>query len=192
MAVISSVVAGVAAVGSAAISARASRKAAKEQRKGMDAATAAQERQYQQTREDFQPWREQGVWALDQLRNPLENFYASPDYEFRKSEGLSGVANSFNAGTAGGNALRGMIDYSSNLAGSEFGNWYNRLFGQSEAGRGAQGTVAHAGANAANNISNAYMHGYSNLANIKMQNAENINNALNSGVSNILYANYLG
>lgn len=192
MAVVSSVVAGVAAVGSAAISSRAARKAGRDVRAGQDAATAEQRRQYDQTREDFAPWREQGTWALDMLKDPTKNFYASPDYEFRRSEGLRDIGNQFAAKGGGGNAMKALTGYSSNLASGEFGNWFNRMFGMSEAGRGAQGTVAHAGMNAANNIGGYAMSAGNQMANLRMNNAANINNALNSGISNILYANYLG
>jgi len=188
MAVISSIVAGAAAVASAGISAHATNKAGKRVQAGQDAATAEQSRQYEQGREDFAPWREAGKNALNQLENPLENFYASPDYEFRRSEGLRDTGNMFNMRGGGGNAMKGITGYASNLASGEFGNWFNRTFAQSEAGRGATGSTAQLGANAANQIGGYAMNGAGMQADLTMNNAANINNAMNSGVSNILYA----
>lgn len=187
MAVVSSVVAGVSAVGSAALSARASRKAAGEIRAGQDAATAEQRAAREQAREDFAPWREAGANALNQLQNPLDSFYASPDYEFRRSEGMRDIGNQFAARGGGGNAMKALNQYNSNLAGGEFGNWFNRIFGMSEAGRGATGSTTQAGMNAANNMSNISMNTGNQLAQLGMNNAANINNALQGGISNILY-----
>lgn len=62
----------------------------------------------------------------------MSNFYASPDYRFRKQEGLDAVQNSAAAGGAGlfsGNTLRGITDYASNLAAGEFGDYINRQMG---------------------------------------------------------------
>jgi hypothetical protein len=169
------------------MSKRSADKQTKAIEKGQDAAVAEQRRQFEQTREDFRPWWEQGQWALGQLRDPLENFYASPDYEFRRSEGLRDTGNVFAMRGGGGNAMRGITDYASNLAKGEYGNWFNRMFGMSEAGRGAQGTVAHAGMNAANNISAASMNAARNVATVQGNKYANINNALVGGISNILY-----
>jgi len=59
--------------------------------------------------------------------NP-SNFQASPDYNFRKNEGLGAVQNSAAAqgGLYSGNTLRDITDYASNLASGEYGNWFNR------------------------------------------------------------------
>ena len=92
----------------------------------------------------------------------------------------------------GGNAMRALERERQGIAGGEFGNWWQRTMAQAEAGRGATGSTANVGMNAANNIGSAYMNTARGIAGVQGQKAENINNALNSGVSNILYANYLG
>ena len=175
------------AAGSAYMAKRSADKQTRAIKQGQDEATAEQRRQYDQTRKDFAPWREAGVNALNMLQDPLENFYASPDYEFRRSEGLRDIGNQFAARGGGGNAMKALAGYSSNLASGEFGNWFNRLFGISEAGRGAQGTVAHAGSQAANAISGYAMNTGANVANIQGNKYSNINNALVGGISNVLY-----
>jgi len=179
-------------VGSAYMAKRSADKQTKAMRKGEQSATAEQRRQYDQTRADFAPWREQGMWAMEQLKDPTANFYASPDYEFRRSEGLRDIGNQFAAKGGGGNAMKALAGHSSNLASGEFGNWFNRMFGMSEAGRGAQGTVAHAGMNAANNIGSYAMGAARGISNATANKYANINNAMNAGISNILYAKQAG
>lgn len=187
MAAISSAVA--VGVGSAYTAKRSADKQTKALRKGNDASVAEQRRQYDTTREDFAPWRAAGADALGQITgdNVLDNFFASPDYEFRRSEGMRDIGNQFAARGGGGNAMKALAGYNSNLAAGEYGNWFNRMFGISEAGRGAQGTVAHAGMNAANNISAGYMNTGANIAGVRGNQYSNINNALVGGISNVLY-----
>lgn len=175
-------------VGSAALGARSAKKQAQAIRQGQDEATAEQRRQYDLSRADLQPWRRAGENALNQLENPRENFYASPDYEFRRSEGLRDTGNLFNMKGGGGNAMKGITDFASNLASGEFGNWFNRTFAQSEAGRGATNTTAHLGANAANNIGAYATNAGRSIAGVQGQKYENINNALTSTVGNVYYA----
>lgn len=67
-------------------------------------------------------------------------FFASPDYQFRQQEGLNIVENSAAAhgGLYSGDTLRGITDYSSNLAAGEYGNYFARqrqLFGEEEGRR---------------------------------------------------------
>ena len=176
------------AAGSAYMAKKSADKQTDALRQGQDTATAEQRRQYDLSRADFAPWREAGVNALGQLEDPVENFYASPDYEFRRSEGLRDTGNMFNMKGGGGNAMKGVTGFASNLASGEFGNWFDRTFAQSEAGRGATGTTAHLGANAANNIGGYAMNTGMNIAGAQGQKYENINNALVGGVGNLYYA----
>jgi hypothetical protein len=179
-------------IGSAVMAKRSADKQTRAMREGNDAAVGEQRRQYDQTREDFSPWLAAGKNALNQLANPVENFYASPDYEFRRSEGLRDIGNQFAAKGGGGNAMKALAGYNSNLASGEFGNWFNRTFSQAEAGRGATGSVGQAGANAANNISAGYQNLGSNLATVQGNKYANINNAMVGGISNYLYAKKAG
>lgn len=182
-----------AVIGGAVIGAVSSNRAAKKQAgaitESTDASIASQERMFEQQREDFAPWRDAGVNALNMMQDPVNNFYASPDFNFRMTEGLGDLGNQFNLKGGGGNAMKGLEAFRNNLAGSEFGNWFNRIFGISEAGRGAQGTVAHAGVNAANAISGAHGAQGANMANVYGNKYANINNAFQSGLSNMLYMN---
>lgn len=147
-------------VASAAISANAAKKGAKAQQRGYDNATAEQARQYDQTREDLSQYREIGGNALGRLdrtsTGDMTNFFASPDYNFRREEGMRGLERTAAArgGAFSGNALRALGERNSNLASGEFGDWWNRQAGLAGIGQSATNATAMAGQNKANNVSN--------------------------------------
>jgi len=147
-----------------------------------------QEQQYAQTREDFAPWRESGVDALNQLSDPSKYFETSPGYDFRRSEGTRNLENVFSAKGGGGNAMRALSEWNQNLASNEFGNWWNRQSGRAGLGQTATQNTSYAGMNAANNISNQYGQIGDNLASIGMWGNNQQTNAMNSGISNWLYS----
>jgi hypothetical protein len=176
---------------------------AKKSKKAADNATAASERgtmasieeqgrQYDQTREDFEPWRESGAAAVGRqdavMSGDMSSFQTSPGYNFRLDEGTRAMNNQFSNNSGGGNAMRALVDYSQNFASNEFGNWWSRNAGMSDAGRGAAGSTSMAGMNAANNNSSAYMANATNQGNVGMWNANNQNNMVQGGASNLLYA----
>jgi hypothetical protein len=82
------------------------------------------------------------------------NFFASPDYTFRRGEGTRGIERSAAASglTGSGNALAALADYNSNLAAGEFGNYFNRQAALAGIGQTAVNTATTAGMNASNNI----------------------------------------
>lgn len=86
------------------------------------------------------------------------NFFASPDYQFRRDQGTRGIERTASARglTGSGNALAALADYNSNLAASEFGNYFNRQAALAGIGQTAVNTSTGAGINAANNTS-AYL-----------------------------------
>lgn len=133
-----------------------SKDAARAQAQASAAGIAENRRQYDQTRTDMMPWLEAGRGALGQLQDPGANFTASPDYEFRRGEGMRGIENSFAArgGAASGNALRALTDFNSGLAGGEFGNWWNRQAGLAGVGQTASQNLGSLGANNSANIAN--------------------------------------
>ena len=172
---------------------KAASKGAKAQQAGYDAATAEQGRQYDTTRQDYAPWREAGKAALDELADPRFNFQYSPDYEFRRDEGQRDLGNIFGGVRAGGgNAMRALVDYNSNLAGGEFDAWWARRANLAGAGQNAVGGTAQAGALASGNISNN-MIGAGNARASGIQNQYGSwNNALQSGIGNWMYAKQRG
>lgn len=89
------------------------------------------------------------------------NFFASPDYTFRRDEGTRGIERSAAAAglTGSGNALAALADYNSNLAAGEFGNYFNRQAALAGIGQSAVNTTTTAGMNSANNIGAALQNG---------------------------------
>lgn len=119
---------------------KSAEKAAGMQVAGMDRATAAQQAQYEQTREDYAPYRELGYTALKDIEalKPLlmaqfgpEQFqqYLDPSMDFRRKIGEQTTARALNVGGGllSGNTLRGLTDYGQNLASTEYANAFNRF-----------------------------------------------------------------
>lgn len=84
-------------------------------------------------------------------------FFMSPDYQFRKQQGMQGIGNSFSAsgGVKSGNALKALAEFNSNLASGEFGNYFNRQAALAGIGQTATTTNANAAMTTGTNISNA-------------------------------------
>jgi hypothetical protein len=145
---------------------KAAEKSAQASQRATDASLQLQRDQYNQTRADQEPWRQAGVGALGRLQNPLANFQASPDYNFRMSEGLKAVNQ--NRATSGllnsGSALRGVSDYAQNTAAGEYGDWWNRQSGLAGVGQAANSANQQAGSQYANASQNALMNNAGNLA----------------------------
>lgn len=88
-------------------------------------------------------------------------FFASPDYQFRRDQGIQGIERTASARglTGSGNALTALAEYNSNLAAGEFGNYFNRQAALAGIGQSAVNTATNAGMNSANNIGAALQNG---------------------------------
>ena len=192
----SAIIGGGAALAGGAMQAGAARDAARANQRATDASLALQERQYNQTRADQEPWRQAGVGALGRLQNPLASFQASPDYNFRMSEGLKAVNQ--NRATSGllnsGSALRGVSDYAQNTAAGEYGDWWNRQSGLAGVGQAANNANQQAGSQYANNSQNALMQNagvqgssYMTQANAWAQGLGGAAGAIGWGLNNLPY-----
>jgi hypothetical protein len=108
----------------------------------------------------------------------MSRFFTSPDYTFRRDEGQRGIGNSFAArgGAASGNALRALSEFNSNLASSEYGNYFNRLAGlagmqqtantqNQQAGQYAAGQIGQGLQNQGDARASGIMSQYGSLAN---------------------------
>lgn len=124
-----------------------------------------QRRQYDLSRSDMAPWLKTGTAALGSYANLLgqngatnqaramQQFQASPDYDFRQSEQMRAL-NARNSALGiqdSGAAQKAAIRYSGNLASGEFNTYANRLaalagVGQTAAGQNAQVGQNYAGA----------------------------------------------
>jgi len=85
------------------------------------------------------------------------NFFKSPDYTFRRDEGLKGIERTAAArgGAFSGNALKALSEFNSNLAAGEFGNYFNRQAALAGIGQTANSQTGQAGLITGQGVSNA-------------------------------------
>ena len=128
--------------------------------------------------------------AEGRTATPYNAFSASPDYGFRRSEGMRGIEQTNAARGTGqsGNALKALADFNSNLASSEYGNWWNRQAGLAGVGQAATTQTGQFGAQAAGNVGNALMQGGDARASGIMGGANSWAGGINSGINNYLLA----
>lgn len=110
-------------------------------------------------------------------------FFQSPDYQFRKQQGMQGIGNSFSAsgGVKSGNALKALADFNSNLAAGEFGQYFNRQAALAGIGQTATGQSSSAGIATGQIVGNAMQ----NSANARASGVAGSANAINSGLSGL-------
>jgi hypothetical protein len=171
--------------------ANAAKKAGRAQTAGYDAAAEESRKQYEQTRQDYSPYMKSGTDALGRLdrtaTGDMTDFYTSPDYNFRRTEGTRGIGNQFAARGSGGNAMRALAEFNSGLAAGEFGNWWDRTSGMADRGMNATTNVANAGSQNAANVGNAMIGRGNARANMHNEVGSSINKAVQGGISNYLY-----
>jgi hypothetical protein len=203
-----------AVVGVGVLGAYTANKAGKSQADAANKASDLNQQQYWQTREDQTPWRDAGGRAVNQLSemsgpggyfthtfdaNDL-NANMAPNWQFRLQQGQTANQNAagVGGGLVGGNALKGLQDYTQNAAGDAYQqafsnytanqtNIYNRLSNLAGLGQTANQATSTAGMNAANNSGNFLTSGAAAQAagNVGMA------NAASNGLSNYLGWNYL-
>ncbi len=97
----------------------------------------------------------------------IEDFYANkdPGYEWVKSQGMDSMMNKASAvgGVLGGNTLKGLIDYGSGLASTEYGNAFGRWSSMMDRLFSRLSGVSGTGANAAAASANVTMGGQGQL-----------------------------
>jgi len=140
-----------AAIGSAAIGAYGSKKAAGQQSRSADKANALQWQMYDTNKDLLQPFISGGTDALSALRaflgigeggavNPnapgarqftMADFTADPGYAFRLQQGQDEIKNQHSAlgGAFSGGTLKDLTQFSQGIASDEFTNAYNRFVG---------------------------------------------------------------
>lgn len=150
---------------------------------GMASAFSRAQQEYQNYLANFQP--AQGTAGSPGQPN-FNAFMASPDYNFRRTEGMRGIEQSAAAsgGAFSGNALRALNEFNSNLASGEFGNWFNRQAALAGIGQAATNATSQFGANAATNIGNNVMA----AGNARASGIVGQANALTGGLSNAINA----
>lgn len=167
----------------------AARDAANAQQDGLDAATAEQRRQYDQTRQDQMPWLQAGQGALGQLQalnsGDFSSYKESPDYKFRFDQGLQANDRSAAArgGLYGGGHSADLMSYGAGMASQGYGDYYNRLASLAGLGQTTASGLGSLGAGMANQIGNNAIMGGANRASSYQQNA-NTNSQFASGLGN--------
>ena len=158
-------------VAGAAVGALGSMSAADKQSKAAKEAAAMSGKQYAQTREDLDPWREAGQMSLRDLQSRMpqllqpfgrEQFQESPAYQFNLEQGQKAIEKAAaKRGTYYAPAtMQDLGRFSQGLASNEFqnafsnyqtnmGNIWNRLYGLSSAGQSAANQTGAFGAQAA-------------------------------------------
>lgn len=165
-AILPAVIGGAASLGAAALGASASKKASKAQSKAAKAAAATQEKFYEQSRTDLEPYRAGGneafyslldMYGLKNPNNPeggqafnpaaLEAFRNSPDYQVALREGVGALDKSAAArgNLLSGGQIKAVERYGSDLASQKFGSYLDRLAHMAGIGENA---AARTGANA--------------------------------------------
>jgi hypothetical protein len=193
-----------ATIGGALLGSQANKSAAQTQANAAAEATAAQERMYNQTRADQEPFRLAGVEAVNKLKPLLDyqkfgmdQFTADPGYQFRLSEGLKGLDRQAAArgGLISGAALKAAGRYGQDYASNEYTNAFNRYQTernaqlnplQSMAGMGQ--TTAQQLGNAAQNFGNAQANNIMSAGNARASSYLGQANMLNQAIGN--YGNY--
>jgi hypothetical protein len=219
----------VAVGGSALVGAYASSNAAGKQAKAASSAAASQAQSAQDSIDAQnvaldkqialnQPWQDAGLKALGKYAdNPafkfgVEDFTASPSYQFRQQEGVNALDMS---AASRGKLLSGAQDkaitnYGQNLASEEYGNAYNQALQNYNTNQNTQLNLANIGRGAAGQTQSAIQGNSQGVSNALLQNGNNqaqaqyaIGNAyatgaqgmatsINQGIGNGLYAYYKG
>lgn len=154
---------------SGVLQSNAAGRAASKQAASTDRATEEQARQYDQTREDYAPYRDAGVKALGQYETEINapvtsaDVMSDPGYQFGLSQGQLGLDRKAAAagGRVSGAALKSAAEYANNYATTGYNAAYqrrqdrlNRLASLANVGQTATGGSAAAGAAKSNAISN--------------------------------------
>lgn len=156
------------AIGGALISSRGAKSAAESQQASTGQAIDEQRRQFDLTRDDFAPYRQTGVNALQQLAGDINRMPTSaevmsdPGYQFGQEQGQRAIDRKIASmgGRVSGQAIKAAARFGTDYATAGYGAAYqrrqdrlNRLAALAGVGQTATGSSAFAGQNSANNIS---------------------------------------
>lgn len=126
--------------------------------------------------------------------DPYADFYKSPDYQFRFTEGMKGgVAAASAAGAIDSGATRiALTERAGNLAAGEFNTYANRLAALAGVGQTTATNMAGQGADYANQVGANAMWAGNNKASSYLAQGQNYGNAVNNlaGIGSGLLQNY--
>ena len=157
---------------SSLLGANAASSAADTQAAAANRAADLQQKQYEQTRADLEPWRKAGVNALGKLEGMAdytmfgpEQFSKDPGYGFRLAEGQKALDRQAAArgGLISGGALKAAQRFGQELGSQEYTNAFNRYQIERNAKLGPYQSLAQVGQTTANQLGGF---GASNAANV--------------------------
>lgn len=168
MPVAAPIIGAVGSIGAGLLASSASKKAAKAQTQADALAIAEQRRQFDQTRSDFEPFRQAGLSGLsgygdlvginggDKQGAAINALKASPYYQSLYRNGLESVLQNASAtgGIRGGNTEGALANFGSDTLTQAILQQLGNLGGLASLGEGATNSTATFGANATNSISN--------------------------------------
>lgn len=155
-----------------------------------NAAAAEQARQFDLTRADFAPFREQGVNALNQFAadnlGPLEE---TPEFRFALEQGVNALDRSAAARgkLLSGQQVKAVQRFGTGLGNQFAGQQQNRLAALAGIGQTATANTGQFGANASSNIGNALLAG----GDARASGFVGQSNAINDSINNLLLFNAL-
>lgn len=186
---VAAAVAGAATVAGSMYSSKQAGKAAKTQAASADQASAIQQANFEQTREDLMPYKQAGDTSLKQLMGQMtpdgyfnqtytgQDIYSDPSYQFRLQQGQNAIQSSAAAqgGLLSGATLKALQNYGQESASQEYSNAYNRFNADQTnrynrlsnlvgIGQNAAAQVGNAGAQTSQAIANNTMAGANALA----------------------------
>jgi len=200
-----------ATIGSALIGSQAAKSAANTQ---ADAAKAAQQQlqtNFQNLSPNYNPYLQTGQTGLNQLASSLPSLTQSfgpqqlnqnlaPNYGFQlqQGQGALNAANNATGGLIGGNAIKGLEDYTQNTAQNAYQNAFNNYQTQQGAIFNRLSSIAGIGQNAVSGLSNLATGNASNIANLGVGAANataagqvGSANAITGGLTGAAQNNYL-
>ena len=131
------------------VASRSASKAGRMALEGQQGAMAQREKFFDIGREDLAPYREIGNEAVDKMRSVflegnMDEFFESPDYGFRVSEGEKALERKQGQSGSrfGGKALKDAVRFGQEAGSQEFNNFFNRL--RSISGLGASAAAGSA------------------------------------------------
>ena len=174
-------------LGAGALGAYGANRAAKTQAQAAQQGIDAQQRMYEQTRADQEPYRQAGMTALNQLiplatnyqKFGMDQFQQDPGYQFRLNEGLKALDRQAAArgGLVSGNAMKAASRYGQDYASNEYTNAFNRSLAERNAQLNPLQSLAGVGQSATNYVGNAAQ----NMGQAQNQSIQGIGNAQASG-----------
>lgn len=179
-------------------------KAARRITRATEASTAEQQAMFERMWNALEPYREAGVYGVNQLQRLLEEgpgeFTGDPGYRFRVGEGTKSIERSAAArgGLLSGRTGKALTRYGQDVASGEYQNFLNRYYQKLNpymalAGTGQQATTTGAGMGmqTAQNVGQNYLAGGQARASAYMAPKNFLMDVAGKGLNALILSQYL-